>query len=86
LLEKILSRLYEEIEKPLPAGTGSWHERLLDRLYKKGETVTFAEGAADSKDTIEGILSGLGPGGELLIIPNGEEKERSFITGELRVY
>jgi BirA family biotin operon repressor/biotin-[acetyl-CoA-carboxylase] ligase len=86
LLEKILSRLYAEIEKPQPAGTESWRECLLERLYKKGETVTFAEGAADSENIIEGILSGLGPGGELLIIPNGEEKERSFITGELRVY
>jgi len=85
LLEKILSRLYEEIENP-PAGSGAWRERLLDRLYKKGETVTFAEGAADSKKLVEGTLSGLGPGGELLIIPKGEEKERSFINGELRVY
>jgi BirA family biotin operon repressor/biotin-[acetyl-CoA-carboxylase] ligase len=85
LLEKILSRLYDEIEKP-PTGTEAWRERLLTRLYKRGETVTFAEGAADSEDLVEGILSGLGPGGALIIIPKGEEKERSFVTGELRVY
>jgi len=90
LLEKLLSRLYAEIEKPaaesLTAEGGTWRELLLERLYKKGETVTFAEGPANSEDLVEGILSGLGPGGELLIIPKGEEKERSFITGELRVY
>jgi len=85
LLEKILSRLYEEIENQ-PAKSETWRERLLNRLYKKGETVTFAEGAADSEKIVEGVLSGLGPGGELLIIPKGEEKARSFITGELRVY
>jgi len=85
LLEKILLRLYAEIENP-PAESETWRERLLKRLYKKGETVTFAEGAADSEDLVEGVLSGLGPGGELLIIPGGEGKERSFITGELRVY
>jgi BirA family biotin operon repressor/biotin-[acetyl-CoA-carboxylase] ligase len=85
LLEKILLRLYAEIENPT-AESQAWRERLLARLYKKGETVTFAEGAADSEDLVEGILSGLGPDGELLIIPKGEEKERSFITGELRVY
>jgi len=85
LLEKILSRLYEEIENPL-AGSEAWHERLLCRLYKKGETVTFAVGAANSEKLVEGVLSGLGPGGELLIIPKGEEKARSFINGELRVY
>jgi len=85
LLEKILSRLYAEIEN-LTSESQAWRERLLTRLYKKGETVTFAEGPANSEDLVEGILSGLGPGGELLIIPRGEEKERSFITGELRVY
>jgi BirA family biotin operon repressor/biotin-[acetyl-CoA-carboxylase] ligase len=86
LLEKILLRLYQEIENPPPSRAESWQERLLDRLYKKGETVTFAEGAANSEHLVEGILSGLGPGGELLIIPKGEEKARSFINGELRVY
>jgi len=86
LLEKILSRLYTEIENPLSNESQAWHERLLERLYKKGETVTFAEGAADSEKLVEGVLSGLGPGGELLIIPKGEDKARSFITGELRVY
>ena len=84
LLEKILSRLYEETEKP--HNSGFWQERLLSRLYKKGETVTFAEGSADSEQITTGILSGIGPGGELLIIPRGEKKERAFITGELRLY
>ena len=100
LLEIILSRLHEEIEnsadnassrnKWLTAAcdqTGAaWRERLTERLYKKGETVVFADGAADSKELIEGKLSGIGSEGELLIVPNGEEKERAFITGELRVY
>ena len=93
LLEKILLRLYEEIEKPNASQLGSWQERLTGRLYKKGETVTFAEGSSanepigsESGSVVEGILSGLGPGGELLIIPKGEEKERAFVTGELRVY
>jgi len=86
LLEKILSRFYQEIESPPPSSAETWRERLLDRLYKKGETVTFAEGAADSKNLVEGVLYGLGPEGELLIIPKGEEKARSFINGELRVY
>ena len=83
LLEKILFRLHEEIEKP--QNPGLWQERLLSRLYKKGETVSFAEGTADSKKITTGILSGIGSGGELLIIPHGSTKERSFINGELRV-
>ena len=96
LLEHILSRLYEEIEVPQKAcasqeagagqNTGLWRERLLERLYKKGELVTFAEGPADSNCLTEGTLSGLGPGGELLIVPRGGTTERAFVAGELRVY
>ena len=63
-----------------------WRECLTQRLYKKGETVRFAPGVADSCLLVEGTLCGLGPGGELLIIPNGEKTERAFITGELQVY
>jgi BirA family biotin operon repressor/biotin-[acetyl-CoA-carboxylase] ligase len=81
LLEKILSRLHREIEEP-----GQWRERLTERLYKRGAIVSFAPGAADSNCLVEGILSGIGSGGELLIIPTGEEKEQAFVTGELRVY
>lgn len=84
LLEQILTRLYEEISAPQSAGP--WQERLMERLYKKGETVSFAEGSAASDHVIEGTLSGLGPGGELLIIPSGETEKRAFVNGELRVY
>ena len=85
LLEQILSRLYMEIE------TGSeqnetWRNRLSKRLYKKGENVTFVEGTAGSGRLVEGTLSGIGPDGELLIIPRGEKTETAFVTGELLVY
>ena len=91
LLEKILARLHEEINPSPESGNSSengycWRDILLSRLYKKGETVVFAEGAADSSRLITGILSGLGSEGELLIIPEGEKNERSFTVGELRVY
>jgi len=92
LLEKILSRLYGEIEGPQasPHPAASWQERLTRRLYKKGQQVIFAPGAAAGADCperlVQGILSGIGGGGELRIIPNGETAERAFVTGELRVY
>jgi len=82
LLEKILLRLYGEIEKPQVY----WRESILERLYKKGELVTFVEGSSESVCLIEGTLSGIGSSGELLIIPKGEEKERAFVSGELRVF
>jgi BirA family biotin operon repressor/biotin-[acetyl-CoA-carboxylase] ligase len=84
LLEKILSRLYRELYDEEWAL--SWRARLDRRLYKKGETVRFAEGSADSEKITSGILKGIGPEGELLIGIEGENKERAFITGELQVY
>jgi BirA family biotin operon repressor/biotin-[acetyl-CoA-carboxylase] ligase len=80
LLEKILVRLYDEFETTLGV---NWKSRLEKRLFKKGGQVTFIEGAADSSQKVQGCLAGLGDSGELLILPNGENKVRSFITGEL---
>ncbi|MCL2478587.1 MAG: biotin--[acetyl-CoA-carboxylase] ligase [Treponema sp.] len=79
LLEKILCRLYDEF-----ADLNSlWKKRLDDRLFRKGEPVIFAEGAADSQKLIRGRLTGIGDNGELLLIPDGEEKPHPFINGEL---
>jgi BirA family biotin operon repressor/biotin-[acetyl-CoA-carboxylase] ligase len=81
LLEKILIRLQAE------AGghADDWRERIEARLYHKGRPVCFAEGPADSGKTVTGILSGIGTGGELLLIPDGGSEAASFTTGELRL-
>jgi BirA family biotin operon repressor/biotin-[acetyl-CoA-carboxylase] ligase len=82
LLEKILPRLWEELEgAPEP-----WKPRLEERLYRRGEPVTFAEGPAGPGRITKGRLAGIGEGGELLIVPEGAGEPRPFITGELRVY
>jgi len=86
LLEKILLRLYDELNaaKNTEAEISSrWKPRLEQRLYKKDEQITFIEGAADSGKKVKGKLVGISDIGELLIVPNGEEKARPFITGEL---
>ena len=82
LLEKILSRLYNELETEEGK---DWRSRLEKRLFKKGEQVVFVEGAADSGKIVKGKLAGIGEGGELLILPEGETEVRSFISGELRI-
>ena len=81
LLEKILVRLYGELEAA-ESGEG-WRKRLEQRLYKKGGQVVFIEGAAGSDKTVRGTLAGIGHEGELLLVPDGETKARSFVTGEL---
>jgi BirA family biotin operon repressor/biotin-[acetyl-CoA-carboxylase] ligase len=87
LLEKILARLYAELAAPKNSGSsGGWRERLAERLYRRGEQVCFVEGAADSGRELRGRLAGIGDGGELLIVPDGETEARPFVTGELRVY
>jgi len=87
LLEKILARLYNEIETAGGEGAsgeaGGWKSRIESRLYKRGEQISFAEGAADSGKMVSGILTGIGPGGELLITPSGGGEPRSFTAGEL---
>jgi BirA family biotin operon repressor/biotin-[acetyl-CoA-carboxylase] ligase len=85
LLEKILARLYAELAVS-ENGSAPWRERLAERLYRRGEQVCFIEGAADSGKEVRGRLAGIGDGGELLIVPDGETEERAFVTGELRVY
>jgi len=84
LLEKILAQLHAELEPAgrADAGNSDWRSRIEARLYKKGEQVHFAEGAADSGKTICGFLSGIGTGGELIIAQSGG-KERALIVGEL---
>jgi len=89
LLEKILSRLYHEIETANGEANGdtNWKNRIESRLYKKGEQITFAAGAAgmvaDSGNIVNGTLTGIDSGGELLITPSGESEPRSFTAGEL---
>jgi BirA family biotin operon repressor/biotin-[acetyl-CoA-carboxylase] ligase len=80
LLEKILSRLHDEIET---TASGHWRERVEARLYKKGEHICFAKGAADSGELVTGTLVGIGPEGELLIIPPGETEPLAFTAGEI---
>jgi len=81
LLEKILARLYDELEININTG---WKYRLEERLYKKNERVTFIEGAVDSGKIVKGTLTGISESGELLILPEGEKEVRSFISGELK--
>ena len=79
LLEKILEKLYEELEK----NKNDWKIRLEQRLYKKGEEVTFMEGAAESGKIVKGIIVGIGDEGELLIITEGEKSPKPFFSGEI---
>jgi BirA family biotin operon repressor/biotin-[acetyl-CoA-carboxylase] ligase len=90
LLERILARLYHEIEtangeadSTAADSVAGWRSSIESRLYKKGEQVNFAAGAADSENIVSGILVGIGPGGELLITPSGGVEPRSFTAGEL---
>jgi len=85
LLEKVLLRLYDEIEPATGAACGGsdWRERIEARLYKKGEQICFAKGAADSSGLVTGTLEGIGPDGELLILPPGGAGTLSFTAGEV---
>jgi len=85
LLEKILQRLYTELEASVTDGgdAAAWRGRVEARLYKNGERAAFAQGAADSGALIKGRLSGIGPDGELLLTPDGTDTPQAFFSGEL---
>jgi len=83
LLEKILSRLYIELDAE---NANNWKPRLEQKLYKKNEQVLFVEGVPGSGKEVKGRLSGITDTGELLIVPDGETQTRSFITGEIIFY
>jgi BirA family biotin operon repressor/biotin-[acetyl-CoA-carboxylase] ligase len=82
LLEKILVRLFDELNAP--RSVTDWKARLEERLYRNGGQVVFIEGEAGSGREVRGRLSGIGEGGELLILADGETRPRPFVTGELR--
>ncbi|MDR1618039.1 MAG: biotin--[acetyl-CoA-carboxylase] ligase [Treponema sp.] len=96
LLKHILARLHRELEEDgTDRGAGrcdagpdgnTWRGPLEDRLYLKGERVRFIPGGTDSGQIVEGILQGMGPEGELLILPPGAAGPLAFVTGELDVY
>jgi BirA family biotin operon repressor/biotin-[acetyl-CoA-carboxylase] ligase len=81
LLERILARLHAEISSTRP-----WRALLEERLYMKGRRIRFIAGSVDSGRVIEGVLEGIGPSGELLLIPAGKTAPEAYVTGELQVY
>jgi BirA family biotin operon repressor/biotin-[acetyl-CoA-carboxylase] ligase len=86
LLEKILLRLRDEIGNAngeAACGADGWRERVQARLYKKGELIRFAKGAADSNEFVTGALAGIGVDGELMIVPPGGTGPLSFTAGEV---
>jgi BirA family biotin operon repressor/biotin-[acetyl-CoA-carboxylase] ligase len=80
LLELILARLQSELYAE------DWRERLLVRLYKRGEAVRFIAGRADAGSAIEGVLTGVREDGGLLVLPRGAESPSVFVTGELDAF
>ena len=85
LLEKILYRLFEEINNAVDKSL--WQKRLNERLYMKGCKVRFVCGLPEEQisgqvSAVEGILLGIGENGEI-IIAEDSGKTGSYITGEL---
>jgi BirA family biotin operon repressor/biotin-[acetyl-CoA-carboxylase] ligase len=79
LLERILGRIHAE----LSAGDETWRARLVPRLYMLGKEVRFIPGAAGASHGITGRLEGIGPQGELRILPDNGSPGLSYTAGEL---
>jgi len=82
---ELLEAILVQIKRALSPAY-DWHKQLRLRLYKKGQQVRFINGTPDSRQIINGILEDIGPEGELLIVPEGQNRALSLVTGELSVY
>jgi BirA family biotin operon repressor/biotin-[acetyl-CoA-carboxylase] ligase len=83
LLAAFLARLHADLEAQAGAAP-PWREQLEERLYLRGSRARFIAGPADAGRAVEGLLYGVGVGGELLL--QTEQGIESFVAGELEVY
>jgi BirA family biotin operon repressor/biotin-[acetyl-CoA-carboxylase] ligase len=81
LLSAFLGRLRRDIEG---GSSPPWREQLEERLYLKGSRARFLAGAVDTARVVEGLLCGIGDGGELLI--RTADRIEAFVSGELEAY
>ena len=87
LLEMILSRLYKELETP--DCVSDWRKRLEEKLYMKGQKVSFIPGLpeelAGKSSIIAGTLQGVEENGGICIVQDSGDVF-SCMNGELKVY
>jgi BirA family transcriptional regulator, biotin operon repressor / biotin---[acetyl-CoA-carboxylase] ligase len=76
LLSRILDELSRSFSRP------DWIPEVAERLYRRGQPLRFLEGRPEDGHVVEGVLAGLGKGGELLIEVAGAEI-RGFASGEI---
>jgi len=81
LLEKILFCLFNEFN--FAEYSGTWKNRLEQKLFKINEEVYFIKGQADSGNFIKGIITGVDDQGFLSLVPCGECNALFFNTGEI---
>lgn len=76
LLGRILEELARSFARP------GWIAEVEERLYLRGQRIRFLEGRPEDGRVVQGVLAGLGTGGELLIEADGEGIRR-LASGEI---
>jgi BirA family biotin operon repressor/biotin-[acetyl-CoA-carboxylase] ligase len=59
-----------------------WQHAVSEKLLWRGERISFLAGDPERGETIEGVIEGIGPSGELLFRRDGGETERLW-SGEI---
>lgn len=77
----ILSRILGELKQVL-SPDASWQWEIEQRLYKRGEIVSFVPGLPDTGPAVEGILEGVSPEGAL-VLRSLDGIPQSFVAGEI---
>jgi BirA family biotin operon repressor/biotin-[acetyl-CoA-carboxylase] ligase len=60
-----------------------WRAEVEARLFMRNRRVKFLRGHPDSKDILEGVLSGIGEEGQILIHGRGMGEAEALVSGEL---
>ncbi len=63
--------------------SNTWRSVVEEKLFMKGENVLLCDGLPESGKRIEGVISGLGDDGELVIMEKGSGRMRHVYSGEV---
>ena len=86
---EILERYLERLSHVM--GDDDWQKAVDDKLYQRGELVSFRSGDPGKNESIDGYIESIGPSGELLLRPqaagsgiaSGTDSVLRLFSGEL---
>jgi biotin-(acetyl-CoA carboxylase) ligase len=81
-VERLLETYLERLHRAL--GDIDWAAEIGEKLLYRGERVSFLAGDPARQETLDGVVEGIGPSGELLLrLAEGGGETRRLYSGEI---